>query len=165
MLWPTFSLQRKENAVMPETAAKTKTDHQLQVRKIVPASREEVFDAWLNPKSLSTWMTPGPVTGAPAEIDGRVGGKFKIDMQSPGGNYLHTGVYRKVDRPRLLEFTWNSPATNGEDSIVTVEFNDRAGQTEVVLTHRLLPSADSAKNHEQGWTDILGKLATNLRKN
>jgi len=31
----------------------------LVVRKVIQASREEVFAAWINPESMRDWMCPG----------------------------------------------------------------------------------------------------------
>lgn len=42
--------------------------------------------------------------------------------------------------------------------MVTVEFVDFGGSTEVRLTHENLPGAESAKNHEHGWSGSLDKL-------
>ena len=65
---------------MPETATKAKAEYSLEVRKRIPASREEVFDAWLNPKSVEQWMHGGPTMSCRTKIDPRIGGSFKIDM-------------------------------------------------------------------------------------
>lgn len=51
------------------------------VRRTIPVARERVFDAWLDPASVASWMCPGPVTHASAEIDARVGGRFRIVMR------------------------------------------------------------------------------------
>jgi uncharacterized protein YndB with AHSA1/START domain len=42
---------------------------------------------------------------------------------------------------------------------VTVEFHDLGDQTELVLTHEQLASAESRDNHEGGWNGALDKLA------
>lgn len=142
---------------MAETA--TKSVHQLQVRKTIPATAEEVFDAWTNPKSLEKWMRPGPSTGARAQLDARIDGNYRIEMLFGEQSYVHTGTYRRVERPRVLEFTWVSPGTEQKESVVTVELTSRGKQTDLVLTHRLLPSDDARAKHEGGWGEILNKLA------
>lgn len=144
---------------MPETATKPKTDYSLEVRKRIPASREEVFDAWLNPRSVEQWMHGGPTMSCRAKIDPRVGGSFKIDMIKKDKTYEHTGIYKRLDRPKLLEFTWISEGTHQQESVVTIELFDRDGETELLLKHRLLPSQDEANGHRGGWTQIVNKLA------
>jgi uncharacterized protein YndB with AHSA1/START domain len=46
----------------------------LVIRKVIPASREEVFSAWTDPESLRHWMSPGDNITAEARLDPRVGG-------------------------------------------------------------------------------------------
>jgi predicted enzyme related to lactoylglutathione lyase len=43
-------------------------------------------------------------------------------------------------------------------SVVTVEFVEMKGGTEVRVTHEGLPSRESAGHHEQGWKGCLDKL-------
>jgi len=57
----------------------------LVVRRLLPAPREYVFAAWLDPTSLARWMCPGRVEGATAEVEPRVGGKFRIGLLAFGG--------------------------------------------------------------------------------
>ena len=47
---------------------------------------------------------------------------------------------------------------DGVESVVTVEFNEQPGGTEMHLTHRGFPSAESRGRHEQGWTGVMEKL-------
>jgi uncharacterized protein YndB with AHSA1/START domain len=54
----------------------------LRLEKVISGPIEEVFDAWLDPASLSRWMTPTPGGGAKADTDPVVGGKFRIVMKS-----------------------------------------------------------------------------------
>src|SRR5690242_1480751 len=86
----------------------------LVVRRIVPLPRERVFDAWLDPARLARFMRPGNATRTTAEVDPRVGGRFRIVMQhadAPGA-IEHTGEYLIIDRPNRLSFTWQSKFTD-----------------------------------------------------
>jgi len=130
---------------------------ELVVRRVIPASRERVFAAWLDPVSLARWMCPGPVIATDVELDPRVGGRFRIVMRKPDGSVEHTGEYVAIEPPARLQFTWISVNTGNEPSLVTVEFLDRGAATEVVLTHRRLPPAQ-VEGHRAGWTDIVRKL-------
>lgn len=137
-------------------------DALLVVRKHVAASPEAVFAAWTDPESLRVWMCPMDVEEARAELDVRVGGRFRIDMIAGDEVYRHTGEYVEVDPPRRLAFTWTSPATNERPSRVTVQLEPTETGTEVVLTHERLPDRRSAERHEAGWASILDKLAKEM---
>ena len=128
------------------------------VRRNIAASAEDLFDAWLDPEALAIWMRPGAaIQKTQATVEPRVGGRFEINMHADTGVIPHSGVYRIIDRPRRLVFTWVSPHTGDRDSLVTVDFLSRGKQTEVVVTHEQLPEA-KRDAHNGGWTRALEKL-------
>ena len=133
----------------------------LVVRRVVAVPREEVFDAWLDAESLQHWMRPGDVGRATAEVDARVGGKFRIVMHHGGRDNAHWGEYLAIERPSRLSFTWISEYTDLQPTVVTIDFLDKDGGTEVVLTHRRLPP-ERVDAHRGGWSSILGKLEETL---
>lgn len=135
----------------------------LVVRRFIRVPRERVFSAWLDPASLAQWMRPGGATGVTAEVDPRVGGKFRIVMLHGREEFEHTGEYLAIHPPARLSFTWISKATDHKPTEVTVEFLERPGGTDVVLTHRRLPSAQ-IDSHRRGWTDILHLLQETLQQ-
>jgi uncharacterized protein YndB with AHSA1/START domain len=137
----------------------------LRLTRTIPAPPERVFNVWTDTREIRRWAGPGEVVVRHAEVDLRVGGKFRTEMASSDGTIVRAiGVYRVVDPPRKLEYTWswetNPPA--GE-SIVTVEFLDRQGTTELVLVHEGLPDAVIRDRHEKGWIGSLAKLAALFR--
>jgi uncharacterized protein YndB with AHSA1/START domain len=131
----------------------------LVVKKQMAASCEEVFDAWTDPMSLMEFMKPPSVQRIDAQVDARVGGKFRIDMIGVSSITSHTGEYLAIDRPRLIKFTWVSKHTDNRPSVVTIELTPRgADKCEIVLTHTELPESQ-VKQHTAGWTAIADMLA------
>ena len=129
------------------------------VTRRIEAPPAEVFAAWLDAEGMRQWMCPHPVEEAKVTLDPRVGGRYRVDMIAGKEIFEHEGEYLVIDPPRRLSFTWISAATNRERSVVTIEFADRGGATDLVLTHERLPSEDSAQRHSEGWTGIVDKLA------
>jgi uncharacterized protein YndB with AHSA1/START domain len=129
----------------------------LVVRRFLPVLRERVFAAWLDPASLAQWMRPSGMTDATAEVDPRVGGRFRIVMIRGRERFEHTGEYLTIQPPGRLAFTWISQATDHKPTEVTIEFLERQGGTELVLTHRRLPGAQ-VESHRAGWTDVMRML-------
>ncbi len=135
----------------------------LRVERSFDASPEEVFDAWTNPEVLRRWWAAHPQGTTPvAEVDLRVGGRYRLRMEAPDGT-RHTvgGEYREVERPGKLVYTWQWELDSGEVghiSTVTVAFLSREGGTHVVLEHTDLPDADSRDRHAQGWSACLAVL-------
>jgi uncharacterized protein YndB with AHSA1/START domain len=132
----------------------------LTITRTLPATAEQVFAAWTTPEALKRWSAPGNLTNPVVEVDLRVGGRYRIDMAAPDGTvHRVTGVYKEIDPPRRLVYTWfwETNAALGE-MLITVEFRSLGATTEVVLEHSRLQSRESAANHEKGWLGCLAKL-------
>jgi len=128
------------------------------VRRTIAASPERLFDAWLDPISLSHWMRPGGINSTQARVDPRVGGEYEVIMRTDTTPIRHRGVYRTIDRPRRLVFTWESPPTDNRETLVTVDFIPKGKSTEIVVTHEQLPES-ALPSHANGWTSAIEKLA------
>lgn len=132
------------------------------VRRMLPASCEEVYDAWLDAEGMREWMRPGPVTGCEVALEPRVGGHFRIEMASPGGPIVNTGEFRALHRPAMLQFTWISSRWAYQETLVTVKLYPREGNCELVLTHERFPVDRPAEQLVTGWTQILQHLGSHL---
>ena len=138
----------------------TATELKLEINRVIAAPRERLFDAWLDPEMLTRFMTPAEnMHVAEARADAKVGGRFLVNMVVGGKEMPHEGSYRTIDRPNRLEFTWESPHSQADDSIVTIDFVEVAGGTDVRLRHVRFVSEDSRNGHEKGWTAILAALS------
>ena len=140
------------------------TETKLQIRRTFAASREKVFRAWTEPEQLKKWFAPTDEYSTPiAEVDLRVGGRYRIQMRSPEGG-LHTvrGNYREVQTLEKLVYTWDWEDNPMGETLVTVEFRDLDEATEIVLTHEFFPNQEAQDKHNQGWTGCLDRLAQYL---
>jgi uncharacterized protein YndB with AHSA1/START domain len=126
------------------------------VRRTIAAPPERIFDAWLDPQALAEWMRPGTIQRSEARVDPRVGGAYEVIMHGEKGPIPHRGIYRVIDRPKRLVFTWVSPFA-GADSVVTVDFRHMGTNTEVIVTHEQLPENEQG-SHTRGWTTGLQHL-------
>jgi uncharacterized protein YndB with AHSA1/START domain len=131
----------------------------VKVSREIAAPAAELFDAWLDPVKLATWMRPFDTERSDVKLDARVGGEFEIIMHTPKGAVPHTGAYQEITRPRRIVFTWNSPFAGDRGSLVTVDFNAKGRTTEIVITHERLPSEEMVRAHSGGWSSILERIA------
>lgn len=137
----------------------TATELKLETSRVINASPEALYDAWLDPSMLARFMRPGPDMSVPeAKSDARVGGRFLIVMRVGDQDLPHEGTYSVLDRPKRLAFTWESPMSPIEDSTVTIDFDKVEGGTKVTLNHVRFPNEESRANHEAGWGRILDTL-------
>jgi len=143
------------------TNSTTDADTTLRVSRSYGAPRERVFNAWLNAETLRRFFGPKDVTIGELEIDPRVGGSYKVVMNTADGPWAVRGTYLDIRRPERIVFTWawdeDDPALVNE-SQVTLEFFERDGKTDLVLTHERLRNAESRDGHTDGWTAILENL-------
>lgn len=141
-------------------APKPPASEQLTVRRTFVSPPDRVFRAWTSPEELKRWHSPGEVTLV--EVDLRVGGRYRVHMRAPDGKeHRLVGVYRTIDAPRTVSYTWQWEGDPNE-SVVTVEFLPRGTGTELVLTHSGFPDADTRGHHEHGWNALVTKLAAHV---
>lgn len=139
--------------------------HALRVSRTIRADPDTLFRAWTDPQELMHWWSQAGDgwAFASASIDLRVGGRYRLAMSAPDGQaHVAVGVYREVQRPARLVFTWDweNPTTRVGETLVTVEFRRVDGnQTEVVVTHEAFADAARVRRHEQGWTELMELLA------
>jgi uncharacterized protein YndB with AHSA1/START domain len=151
-----------ETSAAPAGAVMT-SERSLRVQRSYDATPEEVFDAWTTPEVLRRWWAVHPDGSTPvAEVDLRVGGRYRLSMEGPGGE-RHTvgGEYSEVDRPRRLVYSWQWELDSGEQghiSTVTVQFRADGNRTTVVLEHEGLPDSDSRDRHAHGWAACMDIL-------
>ncbi|HTE84512.1 MAG TPA: SRPBCC domain-containing protein [Dehalococcoidia bacterium] len=133
----------------------------IEIRRVIAAPVDDVFAAWVDPASMREWFNP--FGRAAMTADFREGGSFRLVMSDEHLSVEHTGVYRVIDPPNRLVFTWRSQYTGNRDTLVSIHlFPLGDDQTELVLTHELLPS-DEVEPHTGGWTQILEQLDAYLR--
>jgi len=135
----------------------------LEIRRTFKAPREKVFAAWTKAEGLSQWHAPTPEHKAQAQVDLRVGGKYRIKItHAKGAVHTAVGVYREIIEPEKLVYSWSWEDGSVTDTLVTVDFHDRGGATEVVLTHEFMPDQEWRDKHAQGWTGCLAALENYL---
>jgi uncharacterized protein YndB with AHSA1/START domain len=136
----------------------------LEVRRTIPASRERVFTAWTEAAAVSRWFAPtDDYTTLVHELDVRVGGRYRIEMRHKGGaRHIAVGAYREIAPPERLAFTWRWEGQEMPETLVSLRFLDRGAETEVVLTHTGLPSAESRAKHQEGWFGCLDRLVARV---
>ncbi len=135
----------------------------LSVRRLYHASRERVFRAWTVPEQLKKWFAVAEGFTTPiADVDLRVGGRYRLGMQPPGddGVLIVGGVYKQISPPEKLVFTWRweSPNADEPETLVTVEFNEQGNDTEVILTHELFIDIPQRDKHGEGWIGCMNNL-------
>ena len=146
---------------------------ELTITRIIPASPEEVFDAWIQPETRMQWWAAQP--GMQCDncvIEPRQGGRYRINMWSPDRShqYVVVGEFEQFDRPRWLVMSWSwepgsgdpqEPGSFATGTTVSIEFESTDGGTRLTLRHTGFADQAQRDNHQEGWAGCLDNL-TNL---
>lgn len=101
----------------------------ITVSEKFPVKPRKLFKAWLDAKMHSQ------MTGAPAEIDPAVGGKFSLRAgRVTGSNTQIVQDEKVVQKWRMTDFPKASA-----DSVISVEFIPLEKGSELVITHSIIP--------------------------
>jgi uncharacterized protein YndB with AHSA1/START domain len=133
----------------------------LQMKRMLPAAREQVFRACTDPQELAKWWGPKGFTAPSVELDVRVGGNYRIAMQPPDSELFRlAGEFLEVDPPARLAYTfrWLEPDPDDRETTVTLSFADLGESTRLDLDQRVFATEARRALHEEGWTDALARL-------
>ncbi len=129
----------------------------INASRLIRAAPEDVFRAWTDPERMQRWF------GTKKQIvNPKVDGLFYLAMEHQGRIWPHYGRYLRLEKPRVIEFTWMSEGTEGRETVVTIELVARDGGTQLTLNHAGVPDTELGRGHQQGWTSIVAELAKAL---
>jgi len=144
--------------LMPSVATRAVT---ARVSRQFSATIECVFDAWLDPVTAGSFLfatEAGEVVQA--EIDARIGGRFRFVRRENGTEIRRVGKYISIDRPHLLAFSLSDSTRTLTDDRVIIELASFGLGSLLVLTHEMgLESYSERHRVESEWKRRLGMLA------
>jgi uncharacterized protein YndB with AHSA1/START domain len=132
-----------------------------RVQRVMPATPREVFDEWLDPESLSEWMCPRPARCVAIQLEPRVGGTVRFDVDNSGDLVLIIGRFLVIERPHQLRFTWSHSGWSDPTAVSIVDVAFEAigdDRTLMSIEHSLLPSAEAFEDHLVGWAGTVDQL-------
>jgi uncharacterized protein YndB with AHSA1/START domain len=139
------------------------SEDQLRLERLIAAPPDHVFALWTEPELLIKWWGPDGYDVPVHALDVRPGGHWRTTMRSPtGGRVTVSGVYRIIEPPRHLVFTWgweDETGKRGHETIVTVTFEPAPGGTRLVLMQQTFEGKESRDKHEHGWSSSFECLA------
>jgi uncharacterized protein YndB with AHSA1/START domain len=150
-------------------------DATLILTRMLNVPQERAFEVWTSAEHIQQWMRPEPGMVVPmASMDLRVGGRFRIQMKMPDGEFFTAaGVFKEVKAPERLVYTWDWEKdgggmefgeVEGKPTLITVDFLKRGERTEMVLTHSRFATVESRDSHAQGWGKITDSFAAFAEK-
>jgi uncharacterized protein YndB with AHSA1/START domain len=138
-----------------------------EVRHRFAAPPATVFAAFADAALVSRWLTPSPDVALDVlQFDFRVGGSYRCAYHTPGrGAMLVNGVYRLIEPPATIVFSWNIEPPDEHAAIqseVTIAIAPDGSGTRLVIRHARLEQPGAAERHAEGWRGAIHHLAAIL---
>jgi len=138
-------------------------DTTLRLERLIPSPPEHLFALWIEADQIAKWWAPDGYESVVETLDVRPGGRWRTILRRPDGSELSTsGVYRVVDPPRRLVFTWaweDSARMRGHETEVSVSFEPAPGGTRLVLIQQRFETRHARDNHTRGWSASFDRVA------
>jgi len=132
-----------------------RTPSSMHLRRVLNAPIEKVWGLWTDPEAMKLWWSPKDFTAPVIKSDFRVGGNFLLSMKAPKGEmFWNTGTYKEIIPFKKIVSSLSFSDETGrvvppaevpvpgvwpEQIIVTVEFKDLGGKTEVTIQEDGIP--------------------------
>ncbi len=134
----------------------------LRLERLIPLQPELLFSLWTEPAQLVRWWAPEGYEASIGDLDTRPDGHWRVTMRRPDGRVVVTsGVYRIVEPPRRLAFTWaweDESGARGHETEVMVSFEAAPGGTRLVLMQQRFESKQVRDNHNVGWSSCFDRM-------
>lgn len=141
----------------------------LRMQRDFKASPERLFDAFTDPKHVTGWWGPEGMTTPIVEMDLREGGKWRTTIVGSyeggeEGSYIASGVYKVIERPHRLVYSWGwvEDGQRGPDSTVDLTFTEIEGGTRLTIVHSVFETVEERDDHSGGWVSSLNCLEAYL---
>jgi uncharacterized protein YndB with AHSA1/START domain len=114
-----------------QTMVERKSERELVVTRTFNAPARIVFEAWTRPELFRLWWLPKSMGMSlrSCEMDVRTGGKYRLVFEPDGMAFF--GTYLEVTPQSRIVWTNEEGGEGG--SVTTVTFEDKGGQTLLVL--------------------------------
>ncbi|QGN32233.1 metalloregulator ArsR/SmtB family transcription factor [Microlunatus sp. Gsoil 973] len=159
------ALESYERAIAAESQGNGTAGRTLRFERLLPASPNEVWEAWTVPELAARWWAPRHFHVDTVEIAPRVGAPIRLILsEGPSGTYRSSGRVVAVESGRRLVFTLAPLDSGGRElfSAVHTVSIDGDHQTELELTidvSEVRPeAAPSVAGLEIGWSQLLDSL-------
>jgi uncharacterized protein YndB with AHSA1/START domain len=134
----------------------------VRLHRVLRASPERVYRAFLDPDAMAKWLPPHGFTGKVHEMDARVGGKYRMSFTnfSTGNSHSFGGTYTELTPNERITYTdrFDDPNLPGEMRN-TVQLRAVSGGCDISIVQEGIPAAIPVEMCYLGWQESLLLLA------
>ena len=134
----------------------------IRLHRVLRATPERVYRAFLDADALAKWLPPNGFTGKVHALDARVGGSYRMSFTNftTGQSHAFGGRYLELVPNERIRHTdeFDDPNLPGTMQ-VTIALKAVSCGTEVNITQEGVPDVIPAESCYLGWQDSLTLLA------
>jgi uncharacterized protein YndB with AHSA1/START domain len=138
------------------------TTNTVRLHRVLRATPERVYRAFLDPDAMVKWLPPHGFTGKVHELNAKVGGIYKMSFTnfSTGNSHSFGGKYLElVPNQRIRHTDRFDDANLPGEMITTVVITPVSVGVELNVTQEGIPVAIPAEACYLGWQESLTLLA------
>ena len=140
----------------------TPNTHTIRLHRVLRATPERIYRAFLDADALVKWLPPNGFTGKMHQMDAKVGGTYKMSFTNFTSGKSHTfgGTYLELVPHERLRYTdqFDDPNLPGEMQ-TTITLQQVSVGTEVRIVQEGVPGVIPAEACYLGWQESLTLLA------
>ena len=140
----------------------TNDTNTIRLHRVLRATPERVYRAFLDPDAKAKWLPPHGFTGKVHHLEAKVGGTYKMSFTNftTGKTHAFGGKYVELVPNERLRYTdrFDDPSLPGEITTTVVLKKVSVG-TEISIVQDGVPDAIPADGCYLGWQDSLTLLA------
>lgn len=134
----------------------------VQLHRVLRATPERIYRAFLDPDAMAKWLPPNGFTGKVHHIDAKVGGSYKMSFTNftSGNSHSFGGKYVELKPYERIRYTnqFDNPGLPGEMT-TTITLKRVSVGTELNVVQEGIPSAIPTEACYLGWQESLALLA------
>jgi uncharacterized protein YndB with AHSA1/START domain len=134
----------------------------VRFHRVLRASPEKVYRAFLDPDAMAKWLPPNGFTGKVHQLEAKVGGVYKMSFTnfSTGKSHSFGGTYLELAPHERIRYTdkFDDPTLPGEMT-TTITLKKVFCGTELNIVQEGLPDVIPPEACYLGWQESLTLLA------
>ena len=138
------------------------TRHAVRLHRIIAATPDKVYRAFLDADAMNKWLPPNGFTGKVHQLEARVGGQYKMSFTNftTGKSHSFGGEYLELVPNERLRYTdtFDDPNLPGE-ILTTITLKEVSVGAELSIEQEGLPDVIPSEVCYLGWQESLRNLA------
>jgi uncharacterized protein YndB with AHSA1/START domain len=138
------------------------SENTIRLHRILRATPERVYRAFLDADAMAKWLPPNGFTGRVHHLDARVGGTYQMSFTNftTGQSNSFSGEYLELVPNERIRHTdkFNDPNLPGEMQ-TTISIRQVSCGVELAIVQEGIPAAIPPEACYLGWQDSLSLLA------